>query len=328
VKRIDNYWYNKNKVANSLRPVSWIFCTLVLVRKLLYALRLFRSYRSEVPVIVVGNITVGGVGKTPLVVWLARLLKERGYKPGIISRGYRGGAGHWPQQVRPDSDPYVVGDEPLLIAQRTGCPMAVGPDRVEDAHALTQFTDCDVIISDDGMQHYRLRRDIEIAVIDGTRRFGNGYCLPAGPLREPASRLKRVDFMVTNAGQANAGEYPMEMAGGILKRLDGGGDVEALTEWKGRHVHAVVGIGNPRRFFDTLRQHGMKVIEHAYPDHHHFTADEIRFNDTLPVIMTEKDAVKCRRFADERHWYYPVDAVLPEEFAQRLLDCLKEKHHG
>ena len=206
--------------------------------------------------------------------------------------------------------------------------MAVGPDRVEDAHALKQFTDCDVIISDDGMQHYRLRRDIEIAVIDGTRRFGNGYCLPAGPLREPPSRLKRVDFIVTNAGKAEQGEFEMDMAGGVIKRLDQGVDVEALSEWKGKKVHAVAGIGNPQRFFDVLRQHGLEVIEHIFPDHHHYVHEDIEFNDKLPVIMTEKDAVKCRRYADERHWYYPVDAVLSEGFAERLIACLKEKSHG
>ena len=328
MKRIDNYWYSDNKVAKTLRPISWVFCFLVFVRKLFYTIRLFRSYRSELPVIVIGNISVGGVGKTPLVIWLVRLLKQHGYKPGIISRGYGGSARHWPQQVRPDSDPYVVGDEPLLIAQRTECPMAVGPDRVEDAHALRQFTDCDVIISDDGLQHYRLRRDVEIAVLDGTRRFGNGYCLPAGPLREPPSRLKRVDFIVTNAGKAEQGEYSMDMAGGVIKRMDGGVDVEALTEWKGKKVHAVAGIGNPQRYFDVLRQHGLELIEHEFPDHHHFIESDIKFDDDLPVIMTEKDAVKCRRYADERHWYYPVDAVLPEEFAKRLLDCLKEKRHG
>lgn len=328
MERLDSYWYSNNKVAKTLRPISWLFCLLVFIRRTLYKIRIFRSYRSNVPVIVVGNISVGGVGKTPLVIWLATLLKANGYKPGIISRGYGGVARHWPQQVRPDSDAYVVGDEPLLIAQRTDCSMSVGPDRIDDARSLSQYTDCDVIISDDGMQHYRLRRDIEIAVIDGTRRFGNGYCLPAGPLRESPSRLRKVDFIVTNGGKAEPGEYQMKMEGAMLKRLDDEKTAEALADWKGRSVHAVAGIGNPQRFFDVLRKHKIKVIEHIYPDHHYFTESEINFNDDLPVVMTEKDAVKCRRFASVKHWYYPVDAMLSNEFAKRLLTCLKEKQNG
>ncbi|MDH5184104.1 MAG: tetraacyldisaccharide 4'-kinase, partial [Gammaproteobacteria bacterium] len=219
MKRIDNYWYSKNRVSSILKPLSWLFCSIVYVRKLLFKLRVLSSYRSKLPIIVVGNITVGGTGKTPMVIWLARQLINAGYKPGIISRGYGGKASHWPQQVRPDSDPYVVGDEPLLIAQRTGCPMAVGPSRVDAAHALKEFTDCDVLISDDGMQHYRLRRDMEICIIDGKRRFGNGLCLPAGPLREKPSRLKSVDFVVTNSANAEVGEISMQLAGGIIKQL-------------------------------------------------------------------------------------------------------------
>ncbi|MBD3671144.1 MAG: tetraacyldisaccharide 4'-kinase [Gammaproteobacteria bacterium] len=328
VKRIEDYWYSDNKLAKSLRPLSWLFCALVHLRKLLYILRALRSYRNELPVIVVGNITVGGSGKTPMVIWLARLLKQQGYKPGIISRGYGGSASRWPQQVRPDSDPYVVGDEPVLIARRTECPMAVGPDRVEDIHALKQFTDCDVIISDDGMQHYRMRRDMEIVVIDGTRRFGNGYCLPAGPLREPVSRLRRVDFVVNNSGVVEEGEIAMDMAGGVIKRLDGAGDFESLTEWKGKQVHALCGIGNPHRFFDVLRKNGLDVIAHSFPDHHRFSREDISFDDALPVIMTEKDAVKCARYANERHWYYPVDAVLDDGFAEQVITRLKEKIDG
>ena len=328
MKSIDSYWYSKNRISSILTPLSWLFCAIVYIRKLFFKLRLISSYRSELPIIVVGNITVGGTGKTPMVIWLAKQLIEAGYKPGIISRGYGGHASHWPQQVRPDSDPYVVGDEPLLIAQRTGCPMAVGPKRVDAAHALKEFTDCDVLISDDGMQHYRLRRDMEICIIDGKRRFGNGLCLPAGPLREKPGRLNSVDFIVTNSAEAEEGENSMQLVGGIIKQFPGGSDVESLTEWKGRRVHAVAGIGNPQRFFDALRSQGLDVIEHGYSDHYHYTQHELEFYDSLPVIMTEKDAVKYRRFAGPRHWYYPVDAQLDDGFAAQILEKLKVLKDG
>lgn len=328
MKRIDHYWYSNNRVSNILKPLSWLFCTIVYLRKLMFRLRILSSYRSALPVIVVGNITVGGTGKTPMVIWLAKQLKQAGYKPGIISRGYGGHASHWPQQVRPDSDPYVVGDEPLLIAQRTGCPMAVGPSRVDAAHAINEFTDCDVLISDDGMQHYRLRRDMEICIIDGKRRFGNGLCLPAGPLREKPNRLKLVDFIVTNSNEPVENENCMQLAGGIIKPLSGSNDVESLTEWKGRRVHAIAGIGNPQRFFDALRSQGLNVIEHAYSDHYHYRQHELEFYDSIPVIMTEKDAVKYRRFAGPRHWYYPVDAILDDGFAVQILERLKVLKDG
>lgn len=328
MKSIDSYWYSKNRISSILTPLSWLFCAIVYIRLLLFKLRLLSSYRSELPVIVVGNITVGGTGKTPMVIWLAKQLQNAGYKPGIISRGYGGHASHWPQQVRPDSDPYVVGDEPLLIAQRTGCPMAVGPKRVDAAHALNEFTDCDILISDDGMQHYRLQRDIEICIVDGKRRFGNGLCLPAGPLREKTGRLKTVDFVVTNSATAEQGEIGMQLAGGLIKQLPGDSDVESLTEWKGRQVHAVAGIGNPQRFFDALRSQGLDVIEHSYSDHYLYTQHELEFYDSLPVIMTEKDAVKYRRFAGTRHWYYPVDALLDDGFASQILEKLKVLKDG
>ena len=328
MKRIESYWYTHNRVSGILKPLSWLFCSLVFVRKWLFKLRLLSSYRSELPIIVVGNISVGGTGKTPMVIWLAKQLQQAGYKPGIISRGYGGNASHWPQQVRPDSDPYVVGDEPLLIAQRTGCPMAVGPSRVDAAHALRQFTDCDVIISDDGLQHYRLRRDMEICIIDGKRRFGNGLCLPAGPLREKPGRLKSVDFVITNSDTPQQGEVGMQLAGGIIKRLISNSDVESLTEWKGKRVHAIAGIGNPQRFFEALRSQGLEVIEHSYADHYHYSRHELEFYDSLPVIMTEKDAVKYRRFAGPRHWYYPVDAILDDGFSTQLFERLKVCKNG
>jgi tetraacyldisaccharide 4'-kinase len=272
--------------------------------------------------VVVGNITVGGTGKTPLVIELAELLIRTGYRPGIVSRGYRGKARSWPQQVRPDSDPVMVGDEPVLITRRTGCPMAVGPDRVAAGQALIQYHDCDIIISDDGLQHYKLKRNIEIAVIDGTRRFGNGFCLPAGPLREPVKRLHEVDFRFTNGTAAND-EILMQYK--IMDLVSMNDTVKRcnLSEFKGKQVHAIAGIGNPQRFFDQLRTSGLGVIEHSFPDHHEYLRKDITFNDNLPVIMTEKDAVKCFRYHSENMWYLPVATTLPKNFESQFVDLLE-----
>ncbi len=326
MKRLTYHWYNHTGVAPFLRPVSWLFRALAGARRLAYRLGILRQTRLAVPVVVVGNITVGGTGKTPLIIWLARFLREAGYRPGVISRGYGGQAQHWPQQVRADSDPYIVGDEAVVIAQRTHCPMAVGPHRVEVAQALLAHHDCDIILSDDGLQHYALGRDIEIAVIDGIRRFGNGYCLPAGPLREPVSRLRQVNLIVTH-GLAAEGEYRMLYQEQRLCRLDGEGDT-ALETFSGQRIHAIAGIGNPERFFAQLNGHGLQIIETNFDDHHPYQPRDLVFDDDLPVIMTEKDAVKCRRFAAARHWYLPIEAELPPEFGQQLLTLLERFKHG
>lgn len=309
-----------------LLPVSWLFCAVVRLRRLAYRLRLPSRGRLPVPVVVIGNLTVGGTGKTPLVIWTAEFLKQHGYTPGIVSRGYGGRAKRWPQQVRGDSDPSVVGDEAVLIAGRTGCPMAVGPDRVAAARALLAHSDCDVILSDDGLQHYALRRDVEIAVIDGMRRFGNRRCLPAGPLREPLSRLASVDLLVSN-GAAAAREYAMRYRGRQLRRLLDGEECE-LKSFDRRSVHAVAGIGNPEAFFVRLTQAGLRVIPHAFADHHAYRPEDLAFEDEKPVIMTEKDAVKCRRFAAPQHWYLPVAAELDPAFGKALLQRLKRSENG
>lgn len=221
-----------------------------MLRRQAYRQGWWRSVRMPVPVIVVGNITAGGSGKTPLVIWLAEWLQANGWRPGIVSRGYGGLAAHWPQPVRADSDPRLVGDEPVLTVQRTACPMMVGPDRVAAARALLQEHDCNIIISDDGMQHYCLQRDIEIAVLDGSRRLGNGFCLPAGPLREPASRLAEVDLRVAN-GVAKECEQQMLLQPQVVQRLHDG-DSQSLEFFRGQTVHAVAGIGNPARFFSAI----------------------------------------------------------------------------
>ena len=316
MKSLEHYWYSDNGLARLLSPLGWLFCLLVTVRRFGYRVGALRSVRLPVAVIVVGNITVGGSGKTPLVIWLAEYLARSGYRPGIVSRGYGGRSPEWPQPVAPDSDPRMVGDEPVLIAGRTRCPVVVGPDRVAAANYLLARHECDVILSDDGMQHYRLARDIEIGVIDGDRYLGNGRCLPAGPLREPRARLSEVDFVVSS-GPARGRAFAMRLRGERLHNL-ASGETQSLSEWRGRTVHAAAGIGNPARFFEALRRSGLEVIAHPFSDHHPLQSADLDFGDGYPVLMTEKDAVKCRPFACENHWYLPVDAILPEPFGERI----------
>lgn len=318
-------WYSQ-RPALFWVPLSWLFCLLVKIRRALYKARVLPSQKISAPVIVVGNISVGGTGKTPLVAWLVKLLRAADYTPGIVTRGYGGQAERWPQQVRPDSDPVFVGDEPVLLAQRCGCPVVAAPDRVAAAQALLKHSDCNVVITDDGLQHYRLRRDIELVVVDGARRFGNEYCLPAGPLREPISRLKEVDYIVSN-GDAQRGEFAMKLAPSCFVSLQDANQTMALESLKGKTAHALAGIGNPSRFFTLLKSLGMEVIEHPFPDHHKFEISDLNFDDELPVLMTEKDAVKCRSLTDQtvgkQLWYLPVDAQLDDTFAYRLLQQLK-----
>jgi len=322
LKRLDEYWYQKNLISLLLLPLSVIFCSLSWLRRKCYRVGLLKSEQMPVPVVIVGNITVGGSGKTPLIISMIQLLKQAGYSPGVISRGYGGTARTWPQQVRKDSDPRVVGDEPLLIATRSNVPISVGPDRVAAAKKLLEFHQCDVILSDDGLQHYALARDIEIVVVDGIRRFGNGYCLPAGPLREKEKRLQEVDMIVAN-GLALRREFPMDLRVIMLVNLKTGDTCE-LDNFKPKHVHAVAGIGYPARFFTTLRKQGFEIEEHSFPDHFNYAINDLDFNDELPIIMTEKDAVKCRLFASDNMWYLPVQAHLNENFMTRLLYLLKD----
>jgi tetraacyldisaccharide 4'-kinase len=285
-------------------------------------------------VVVVGNLTVGGTGKTPLVAWLAEKLTERGLKVGILSRGY-GGSATTPRFVEPGTDWREVGDEPLLLRQRTGCATVVSVDRVAGAQALIE-RGVDVIVADDGLQHLRLVRDCEIVVIDGARGFGNGRLLPAGPLREPASRLAHADIVVLNGAAEHASLTPlglladpraaqMTLAPGDALHLAARRAARPLESLRGQRVHAVAGIGNPGRFFAELRARGLDVIEHPFPDHHAFTAADLEPGDDALILMTEKDAVKCRAFAPDRVWYVPVTARFGDVQAGEMLEHVVSK---
>ena len=321
---LTDIWYKDPFIGVWLMPLGFLFSDAVRFRRFLYRIGLLKVQTLPVPVIVVGNITVGGTGKTPLVIYLAAFLKNAGFKPGIISRGYGGQAEIWPQTVFADSDAAMVGDEALLIAKQTGCPMVVGPLRVEAAKMLLQQADCNVILSDDGLQHYALNRTIEIAVIDGERRFGNGYCLPAGPLREPIERLQGVDFIVVNGEKTEDNEFSMQLVGDIAVNLVTG-EQKNIKEFLGVECHALAGIGNPERFFKVLAAAGLTCINHSYPDHYQFQHHDIEYAENNPVLMTEKDAVKCMTFAGTQHWYLPVKAVPETGFTEQLVNLLKRK---
>jgi tetraacyldisaccharide 4'-kinase len=322
-RQLEAIWYGNHPMGTCLAPAGWLFASAVALRRSLYRMGVLATTRLPVPVIVIGNIAVGGSGKTPLVLWAAELLAERGHRPGIVSRGYRGQAKQWPQQVRPDSDPAMVGDEPVMLARRTECPVvAAGPERAAAAAALVQHSGCDVVLSDDGLQHFALGRDLEIAVVDGKRCFGNRRCLPAGPLREPVARLKSVDFVVVN-GESSVSGIPMRLQAGAPTRLSDPGRQATFSSFRNTPVHAVCGIGNPTRFFRQLESKGLEIIAHRYPDHHAFQPEDVDFDDDLPLLMTEKDAVKCKRFASERMWYVPVNAVLPSTFSTEFLKALE-----
>jgi len=285
------------------------------------------AQRLPVPVVVVGNLSVGGTGKTPLTIWLVEFLRAAGYKPGVVSRGYGGRRQNQPLAVFADSDPLEAGDEPVLIARRTGCPVYVFPRRFEAGQALLAACACDILIADDGLQHYALARDVEIAVIDGQRRFGNGFCLPAGPLREPPERLGEVDLIVCR-GAAVPGEYPLSLACGAAVNLSDGALQRPLADFGGMKLRAVAGIGHPQRFFDDLHAAGLDFEARAFADHHRFSAEDLGLGDGVDVLMTEKDAVKCRGFANGRLWSVPLRAQLPPAFGERLLQLLKAKRDG
>jgi tetraacyldisaccharide 4'-kinase len=305
-RRAEAFWYGKSSVAALLQPLAWLFRMLVAVRRWAYRSGILPQHRLPVPVVVVGNLTVGGTGKTPVVAWLAKQLHAAGYAPGIVSRGYGGRYSVACMCVRDDSDPAEVGDEPVLLARRTGCKVVVGRDRVAAARMLVTLG-ADVILSDDGLQHYRLGRDVEIAVVDGDRGFGNGQFLPAGPLREPIDRLAEVDLLLINGPGQMAGingqRFHLVNQGAIS--LDGQRH-RSLESFSGDRVWAVAGIGNPKRFITQLRDAGMVVEPVEVPDHGRVSIQGLLDNVPMSVLMTEKDAIKYSDMRSDDVWYVPV----------------------
>jgi tetraacyldisaccharide 4'-kinase len=322
-------WYG-GAASPALRPLSALYGLVSRLRRTAYARGWCRSAHPGVPVIVIGNLTVGGTGKTPLVMWLAAALREAGQHPGVVLRGY-GGQVRDARLVTSDDHAGQVGDEAVLIFQRAAVPVAVGAHRVAAAQLLAR-QGCTVVLSDDGLQHLALRRDLAIVVVDGERGFGNGALLPAGPLRESPAVLDAADLVVVQGAdlhQVASGHAPlgMELVPAALRSLLTGRE-ERLDSLRGATVHAVAGIGNPERFFDLLRRLGARPIEHAFGDHHPYVPGELEFGDAQRIVMTEKDAVRCQAFANERMWCVPVSAGLPDADATRLLQAVLEKIPG
>lgn len=323
------YWFDASPVPLVPRVLAALYGQATALRRGLYARGILRSRRAGVPVVVVGNISVGGTGKTPLTIALVERLRAEGWTPGVATRGYGRVNGSTPLWITAQTDAAEGGDEPVLIALRTQAKVRADRDRVAAARALAE-AGCDIVVCDDGLQHYRLARDLEIAVIDGARRYGNGRLLPAGPLREPAARAAKCHFRVANmpaehdGDTAAFGEWPMQLRPGDAVPLVGGRP-RSLASLAGQRVHAVAGIGNPERFFSMLRARGIAVVPHAFADHHRYVAGDFAFGSRLPVLMTEKDAVKCRAFADAQFHAVPVSAELPEAFWISLLDQLPRR---
>jgi tetraacyldisaccharide 4'-kinase len=321
-QRLVRTWYSHSRWSLLVLPLSWLFCAFAVLRRSAYRSGLLRRHALGVKVVVVGNITVGGTGKTPMVIALVQRLQRTGLCVGILCRGYRGRSRHWPLRVTAASDPQQVGDEAVLLAARTGAPVFAGPDRLAAGRALLAQHPCDVLICDDGLQHYRLRRDLEILLVDPRRGYGNRQCLPAGPLREPLSRLQTVDAVV-EYGAAAGRRFGTTLSISTACRLADPPESRPLDAFSGQSVHAVAGIADPQRFFSALRGVGIEVEPHAFPDHHAFSAEDLAFDDSRPVLMTEKDAVKCAAFAASHWWSVPAELELDAAFVDWLVGSLK-----
>ncbi len=327
---ITNAWYNSAKWLYLLWPLSLIFAVIVELRRLCFKYHFFSVYRSPLPVVIVGNIALGGTGKSPLVCYLVEALRKQGYRPGIVSRGY--GAKLDKNEVREvfrDSMASDVGDEPLMLKRRLDCPVFVSPNRVLAVQFLEKMA-CDIVISDDGLQHYALDRDIEICVFDGARKWGNGHLLPMGPLREPIHRIHELDFVVLNGTTNQDNTENLAVAINMDLQLQQAinlqdGQTRALHEFVSSPVHAVAGIGNPERFFRTLEQADLEVCRHAFPDHYAYQQDDFDFSSALPILMTEKDAVKCQTFALNDAWYVPVQANLNADLTAMIINKLTQQ---
>lgn len=317
---IERIWSGRSLLYLLLVPLSWLYGFITVLRRFLYHHGWLKTWRAPVPVIIVGNLTAGGNGKTPVVIWLVEELKQRGINVGVVSRGYGGKSDCYPLIVTPAISTQQAGDEPVLIYQRTGVPVAVAPKRRDAIKALLAESNLDLIITDDGLQHYALQRDIEIVVIDGVRRFGNGWWIPAGPMRERISRLTSVDVIINNGGVAESGELAMRLEPGQAVNLLSG---EHININKLDRVVAMAGIGHPQRFFNLLKKLSVTIVrQYAFKDHQSYTnkalTDLATKNEIL--LMTEKDAVKCRKFAKSNWWYLPVNAVFSVKDKEKLVN--------
>jgi len=325
---VNHYWYRQSlhPFFFFLVPFSWLFRVGVMLRRIFYKLNIFKTNYFPVPVIVVGNLTTGGTGKTPFVIWLAQFLREQGYTPGIVSRGVGGKPQAKPYLVSATDDPREVGDETLVIVNRTHCPMVIGINRAQAVDYLLQHTDCNIVISDDGLQHYSLGRDIEIVIVDGIRYFGNEILLPAGPLREPIKRLDEVDFVIVNGSESKLSDaFIMTLEPKEFISLHHQSQKIDFIDFPRQAIHAMAGIGHPTRFFSLLSDAGFIVTPHVFPDHYHFKPHDLDFTESLPIIMTEKDAVKCLSFAFDGCWYVAVAAKINNEFKEKLINKIKTK---
>lgn len=326
---IERIWSGHSLLYLLFLPLSWLYGFITFIRRFLYNNGWLKTWRAPVPVIIVGNLTAGGNGKTPVVIWLVEELKQRGINVGVVSRGYGGKSDHYPLIVTSTTSTQQAGDEPVLIYQRTGVPVAVAPKRQDAIKALLAEYDLDLIITDDGLQHYALQRDIELVVVDGVRRFGNGWWIPAGPMRERISRLASVDAIITNGGEAKSGEIAMRLEPAQAINLLNG---EHIDVNKLGRVVAMAGIGHPQRFFNLLKELSVSIEQqYAFKDHQSYTPSVLsglaKNNQTL--LMTEKDAVKCRMFAQPNWWYLPVNAVFSkndkEELVNKVMSALSSK---
>ncbi|QKI89024.1 tetraacyldisaccharide 4'-kinase [Thiomicrorhabdus xiamenensis] len=332
-----NFWYKKNWLSGLLWPVSKLVC-LEAERRLKKFNQTRQADAHGAKVIVVGNLVVGGSGKTPLIIWLTRALQQRGLKVGIVSRGYGGQSQTWPQAVTPESNPILVGDEPLLLAKQLQVPIAVGPKRDQAIALIEKEQACDVILSDDGLQHFGMQRDIELVVVDGERQFGNGWCLPAGPLREPLQRITAVDAVVINGDnqlkvknslqKKLPPRYGMQLKPTVLRNLLNDKVTLAVETFSGQEVNAIAGIGNPKRFFDTLEPYVAKQNRHPFKDHQAYNRDDLKgFDPQKPLIMTSKDAVKCLPIAQQLNaknwWVLEVETQVDNELLTLILQKLQ-----
>ena len=329
---IHRAWYEDAPSGWLLLPLSGLYWLVLYVRDLLLASGVLRTHKAAVPVVIVGNITTGGTGKTPTVLWLVQELRARGFSPGIVSRGYGGSKANSSMRVEPDTDAAVAGDEPVLLARRSQCPVVVDPDRVRAAQMLVD-DGVDVVVADDGLQHYRLERDYEICVIDGARGLGNRRLLPSGPLRESAQRLESVEQVLVNGGlreseceltTAEQNAISFELIATEACRLNGS-LARPIGRFAGTTVHAIAAIGNPRRFFDLLRAQDIQVIEHVFPDHAVLTRKNLEFGDDFEVFMTEKDAVKLGHNAKDKLWYIPVNLSMDPMLAAPLMEQIESR---